>query len=303
MSERNLTPRHLGLDARAVSVSRRLVLYGNVEMAITLERNQGGSPLEMVWKRPETEIRGLMQAGGQALRVLGQTQPKSIRQEHTARLEAVLDRIAAADDWTERLHTFYDTLGNDLARVALTKLVKLGCVPHDLVRCVGNFTDQGEATAVAGQRRERQAYRPGLQRLAASFKRLAADCDRYNRLEEHYGGTMFRLDRNVAAFLRDEAASMAEFIRDADPRRHTMFTRANAHLLDMMRDIKTITGAFQDRIVIDFLNGVPGVDMTVDQLQQLRTRYRTRGNAWTSPRYFGRPISRIVMDGHTGPRT
>ena len=75
-----------------------------------------------------------------------------------------------------------------------------------------------------------------------------------------------------------------------------MFTMANAHLMDLMRDVKTITGTFQDRLVVDFLNGVPRVTVTVDQLQQLRTRYGRRGKAWTPPRYLGRPISRIVMD-------
>lgn len=78
-----------------------------------------------------------------------------------------------------------------------------------------------------------------------------------------------------------------------------MFTRANAHLMDMMGDIKIITGTNQDPVVCDFLNGVPGVSVTVHRLRQLRTRYKNRGDAWTSPRYFGRPTSRIVLGSPT----
>lgn len=283
-------------DTRTRRAHRRFVLYANVPIAINQERSQGGRPLEMVWRRPEGQIRALLRAGGEALRALGRGGPETARREQTERLEGVLDQIADADDWSRRLHTFYQALRTDRARFALTRLVRLGCVPHDLVRCVGSFTNIREATAVAGKRQETARYLPQLQRLAASFAQLADDCDAYNALEEHFGGTTFPLDRNVAAFLRDEAASMAEFIGDADPRRHAMFTMANAHLMDMMRDIKTITGSYQDALVAEFLNGVPGIRVSGGQLRQMRTRYTKRGNAWTSPRYFGRPISRIVME-------
>ena len=89
---------------------------------------------------------------------------------------------------------------------------------------------------------------------------------------------------------------MGEFIRDADARRHAMFTMANAHLMDMMRDIKTITGGYQDLLVAELLNGVAGIRMSVEQLKKLRARYNNRGKTWTSPRHIGRLASRIVME-------
>jgi len=88
---------------------------------------------------------------------------------------------------------------------------------------------------------------------------------------------------------------MGEFIRDADPRRPPVFTMANHHLMDMMRDIKTITGTFQDPVVADLLTGV-GIPMTPDGLKKLRNRFGTRERAWTMPRYLRRPVSRITMD-------
>ena len=295
MSQTKPASRRGRWDTRARRAQRRLVLYNNVAIAIDVVRGQGGHPLEMVWKRPKDEIRALMQSGGEALRVLGRGEPANVRQAQIERLEGVLDQIAAADDWIRRLHLFYQALRTERARSALTKLVRLGCVPHDLVRCVRTFTDDREATALAGKRQETRAYLPRLQRLTESFAQLADDCDGYNKLEERYGGTTFRLDRNMAAFLRDEAASMGGVLRDADPRRHRMFTMANAHLMDMMRDIKTITGQFQDALVADFLNGVPEIRVSAGQLRQFRARHGSRGKAWTPPRYMARPASRIVM--------
>jgi hypothetical protein len=130
--------------------------------------------------------------------------------------------------------------------------------------------------------------------LAQSFTQLAAQCDAYTKLPHHYDST-FLLDRHLAAFLRDEASAMAEFVRDADPRRHGMFTMANHHLMVMMPDIKTITGSFQDNLTTDFLNGVVGVRVSCDQLKKMRTRYGHRAATWQAPRYFARPASRIVL--------
>ena len=133
-------------------------------------------------------------------------------------------------------------------------------------------------------------------RPTCAGRRLATDCDAYTRLPEHWGGSTCRLDRHVSAFLRDEATVMREFIRDADPRRHAMFTMANAHFLDMIRDIKTITGSFQDRLVTQFLNGVPGIRVSAEHLKKMRNRHRRRSQEWTVPIYLTRPVSRIVMD-------
>ena len=298
MSQTRPGSRRRRWDARARGAQRRFVLYMNVERAIELDKSEGGCPRELVWRRPDHEIRRLWQTGGAALRLCGQQRPADVAHEQIERLEGVLDQLAAADDWTRRLHTFWQRLRYESARRALTLLVRLGCVPHDLVRCVDAFTDPGERKAVEGKRRETRAYLPRLRRLATAYERLATRCDTYTRLKEHYGGTKFWQDRHIAAFLRDEAAMMGEFIRDADPRRHATFTMGNTYLMDMMRDIKTITGQYQDTLVAQFLNGVPGVRMTPDQLRKMRNRRVLREKEWQSPRYGGR-ASRIGMDVQT----
>jgi hypothetical protein len=282
--------------ARERRAMRRLILYSNVMVEIGRQRSQGGSPLELVWRLPDVEIHRLFETAGQAVRILGRSAPPDVRQEQTIRLEQCLDRLVAADDWTRRLRVFLERLRHERARRALSQLARLGCVPHDLVRCVENFTDEGGADAVKARRREIQAYLPRLRRLAESYERLATECEDYNKLKEHYGGTTFRLDHQIAAFLRDEAAMMGAFIRDGDARRHEVLTMANAHLMTMLRDIKTITGEFQDTLVAEFLNGVPGIRMTAYQLRQMRNRHKRRGKAWQPPRYLSRPPSRIVMD-------
>lgn len=90
---------------------------------------------------------------------------------------------------------------------------------------------------------------------------------------------------------------MLEFIRDADARRRPTLTMATAQFMRMMRDIKVMTGGFQDALVVEFLNGVEGGTLTPDQLRKMRTRYASRAAAWRPPRYLTRPASRIVLAG------
>jgi hypothetical protein len=252
----------------------------------------------MVWKRPVVEIRHLFETGVQALRRFNRRQPSETPHEEIERLERVLDQLAAADDWTQRLHTFWSSLRTERARIALTTLVRLGCVPHELVDVVGLLTDPRAAKAMEDRRRETAAYFLRLQRLAASFTRLADDCDKYTRLPWRYDQTKFRLDRYVAAFLRDEATTMRAFMRDTDPRRFTNWG-ASHYRMRMMHDIKIMTGRFQDALLAQFLSGVPGVTMTAAQLRKMRTRQTKRAAAWAPPPYFNRPGSRIVMNPHS----
>ena len=300
MSHRAQSERRLSLATRVQRARRRFTLYQAVVLAIEHERSQGGRPLEMVWRRPESELRRLFRTAGAALRALGARPSSAASPDKIAELERAVDQIAAADDWTRRLGPFWSALRTERARRALTTLVRKGCVPHNLAQDVTIFASTGERQALEAYRRELRGYSSRLTRLAASFMRLAQDCEAHTRLPERNGVTPFRLDRQIATFLRDEAAQMREYIDDADPGRRTL-TMPHWHLMEMMRDIKTITGSFQDRLVADFLNGVPEIRVTVAQLRRMRARHRTKTAAWKPPRYLrrpaSRPASRIVMDG------
>ena len=288
--------------ARFRSAQRRFILYQNVEVAIAQEGSIGGKVLKMVWRRPAAEISLLLQTGGHAIRELSHRQPESVERELIERLEGVVTQLAAADDWAQRLHAFLRDLRTESARRALTALVRLGCVPHELVQCLQTYTNPSAAKALREQRQERLAYLPRLQRLQAAFVQLADDCDAYTHLRWRYSGSNFRVDCHAAAFLRDEAAVIGEFIRDADPRR-AAFTLANNALQRMMRDIKTITGGFQDPLVAQLLNGIPGVaQKNAEVLKKVRRRLRLKDQAWTTPRYLTRPASRIVMEDNSAGR-
>ena len=289
--------RRVGWETRARCAQRRFVLYTSVENEINQERSQGGKPLEMVWKLPNDKIRALFQAGGQVLRAFGRKAPSEVPHEQIEHLERLVERLATADDWSRRLQTFLQRLRNERARVALTKLVRLGCVPHDLVRSVQSYADQRAVGVVEKARDETQTYLPRLWELVKLLEQVANACERYTALRENYGGSKFYLDRNIAWFLRDEATAMQEFIRDSDPRRHGRRTKADVQLFLIMREIKTITGGFQDRLVADFLNGVPGIrTRNAEMLKRWRARQDVRWNEWKPSRYVTRPVSRIETD-------
>jgi len=61
-----------------------------------------------------------------------------------------------------------------------------------------------------------------------------------------------------------------------------------------------MTGRFQDRLLAEFLNGVPGLTMPAEQLRKMRKRLTKRAGAWAVQPYFNRPASRIVMNAKSG---
>lgn len=128
------------------------------------------------------------------------------------------------------------------------------------------------------------------------FNKLATECEDYVSLRGNFGGSKFHLDKSVAAFLRDEAAGMQEFIRDADSRRYGHRRWTETQLWMMMREIQMITGSFQDRLVADLVNGISGRQWNPEQLKRWRARENARWDKWTPPRYFNRPDSRIKLD-------
>ena len=202
----------------------------------------------MAWKQGTSAAVALLQRGGASLRAMGSMFKGQDRADdhasEVAELEAVVAQLAAMDDWSLRLESYLSSL-TDRARGAFRRLVKGGCVPDDLVQCLECQADPEERQAEQRSRAERSAYLPRLQALAKSFENLANECDRYISLRVKYGGSTFPLDSNLSPFLRREAAAVAEFVRDSDPRRRGQRTLADSILFHTMEDIKAITGRFQ----------------------------------------------------------
>jgi hypothetical protein len=230
----------------------------------------------MAWRLPDSEIRQLFAEGGRALRVLGQTPvPEKAAHEAIERLERILDRLTAADDWPKRLKCCLGQLRNDRARRAFDALVRRGCVPDTLAYCIRCQTDRGEQEVVEEAWREALIYRPRLRDLARSFERVAKECEDYAGLWEKHLGTKFTLDLNLSAFLREETATIREFLRDWKRRRGR--TRVESVLWLAMQEISLTTGSFQDRLVADLLNGATTVTTTADNLKRWRARETSGG--------------------------
>ena len=214
---------------------------------------------------------------------------------HIERLEQIVDQLAEADDWTGRLKDFLKDLRPDQRR-AFSRLVSLGCVPHDLAYHIRQQSNEAGTGAERAAQRERSIYLPRLRTVAAMFQNLASECERYSALRENYGGSKFRLDRNISAFLRDEAAAIHEFIRNSDSRRHSRRGWADTQLRMMMRDVKITAGAFQDRLVAQVLDGISGRKWNEEKLKRWRAREDARWNQWTAPGYVNRPTTRIKLE-------
>ena len=254
----------------------------------------------MTWKQGPSAAAALIQRGGAFIRAMGPVFKRPDRADdfgsEIAELEDVVVQLAAMDDWSLRLGHYLSSL-TDRAQRAFRRLVKRGCVPDDLVNCLECQTDPEERQAVQRSRAERSIYLPRLQALAKSFEKLANECDRYIALRVTYAGSTFPLDSNLSPFLRREAAAVAEFVRDSDPRRRGQRTLADAILFHTMADIKAVTGGFQDRLMADLLSSVRKAEETADNLKRWRAREAERWNAWKVPAYLARPGLRVSAEG------
>ena len=209
-------------------------------------------------------------------------------------LEGILDRLADADDWMHGLHIFWKALHPD-QQAAFNRLVRLGCIPHDLARHVEEQINPRGTQVEQRARKETLIYLPRLRKLTIAFESLSLLCERYIALRENYGGSKFHLDRNIVAFLRHEAAAIREFVSDSDQRRHGRRTWAETQLWFMMRDVKMTTGEFQDRLIAKLLGSSPGA-MNAEALKRWRARENIRWTGWKPPAYLIRPASRIKLE-------
>ena len=87
MSRTRPRSRPMNWEARAQRAQRRLTLYNNVDVEINRVQSYGGRVETMRWRRPDVEIHDLLQAGGQALRALGQGAPSKAPHEQIEQLE------------------------------------------------------------------------------------------------------------------------------------------------------------------------------------------------------------------------
>jgi hypothetical protein len=207
---------------------------------------------------------GIAIAEGQAYE---KTRGRATR-EQIKSLEGAVDALASADKWEVRLSPFLKTLKPASARTALKDLVKLGCVADMLVDCLNKQSTE------EARRRPRQIrmneHRTQMRRLSKQMKELADLCDDWDRLRVRLTGGAYALDWKISAFLSNEAQRINAFLVSNYPRTNHPLTLAKSDLVLTMRDIRMITGAYQDRLVAKLLG--PVFPTTADALKKIRLR-------------------------------
>lgn len=228
------------------------------------------SGLGPTWRLSTDELFDLIRAGARAIN--GSSRPAPLHGPARGEtLEEVVEALARADDWTRRLSGFLNDLNDTESKAAVRRLVRLGCVPDELAWCVAEHKGPSEADA---KRHDDIAHRTLLRTLAAEFDKAAAACGTYlSKTDElRYVGRVIGLKewRNLyedARRFRERAASL-------DTRRRVKWTRADSALYITMRDMRTITGQFQDSLLAALLRSVPHLrGTTSESLRKWRARH------------------------------
>jgi hypothetical protein len=160
------------------------------------------------------------------------------------------------------------------SRAALEKLVRLGCVPDPLLECVealvGDFY-QGHTN------RERLAeHRRQMRTLARKLADLGRLCGDYGSLGLDAPGA-YLLPGDMSRYLRDQAEKIERYLR-TDPRRKLGRSRVDALKFVVLRDIKTMTGNYQDALFAQLLSSVSPI--TPDGVRRWRVR---EARLWPGP--------------------
>jgi hypothetical protein len=240
---------------------------------------------EIMWQ-PGVDVQTLLRAGGGALRDMGRATDKPALDPAVAELDRVVRALAAADDWTRKLAPLLRNL-TPAARQAFDELVKRGCVPLELAKCLEAQTQFVETEEAF--RKERLVYLPRLKDMEREFRGLSRTCKQYLALRESYLSSKYPLREIVPVWLSAQADLMRDCVRDADARRKDKIRYGESLILSTMtRTRNAITGRFEDALFAQLLAGAPGGrPMTGESLKRWRTRTERKWKNWRAPRWWG----------------
>lgn len=240
---------------------------------------------EIAWQ-PGVDVRALLRAGGSAMRDMGRATDKPALDSAFAELDRVVRALAVADDWTRKLAPLLRGL-TPTARQAFDALVKRGCVPLELVKCLEAQTQFVESEEAF--RKERLVYLPRLKDMEREFRGLSRTCKQYLALRESYSSSKYPLREIVPAWLSAQADLMGDCVREADARRKEKIRYGESLLLSTMtRTRNAITGRFEDALFAQLLSGAPGGrSMTAGSLKRWRTRTERKWKNRRAPRWWG----------------
>lgn len=227
------------LPARAARASCRLTWY--------IRALEGGA--RSSWRLPFNDVQRLIREGAFAFNDLRKAGDETAFRGHLENLEVALDKLSRADDWTRRLRDLLKRLDTPTAKSALTKLVRLGCVPDAIDWCL---QEQAQPSERVWRKRRDSVQKRRLKVLAGEFERLADACE-----SSFVEADRVHIDRLVRPdtpnWLRREAARFRDAMTRLDLRlKPTM--RAESSLFETISNIKTITGKFHDELLVDILS-------------------------------------------------
>jgi len=269
-------------QARARRALRRFTFYCNAVDQIEIQKGRGATPQGMAWRLPDDQIREIFGTGGEALRAFNQKRLSRVPHDQIERLERILVRLAAADDWMSRLKKVSEL--DSSAKTAFERLVRPGCVPDPLVYCI----EQQERSISRAARKDTKhlGRRRKLKELLKAFERLANQCDEYMKLSPSETVEHYDLSSVIPRWLWKQAQTFRDFLDDCDPRRQTKRPKSDFALFQTMQDIKTMTGSFQDDLLAAVLSGTPDVaPTTAEALRRWRAREVTQWRRWRPPTF------------------
>ena len=223
------------------------------------------------WRRSPEDLFELIRAGSRAIN--GSNRPAPIHHrppEET--VEDVVKALAKADDWTRRLSDFLDGLGTADARTAVTRLVRLGCVPDQLAWCVEELR---RPSALEIKRQQDSDHRTAVRALAKQFETLAKACDAYI-LDSYRWSYVINhaIGPRPSQDLRQQSDRIREFADAIETRPRRQFDPSHATLLIVTGEIRRITGTFQDDLLAPIVQTAPRFsNMTPEALRKWRARY------------------------------
>ena len=223
------------------------------------------------WRRPPKQVLELIRAGARAANRLRRVaKERGDAREPLAELEDVLTRLARADDWTRRLKEPLKKLPDKDAHRALEKLVKLGCVPDALIAHLSRLWEL--APALAKQKTEIAAYHRALLRTAKALEATSDPLDQVLRSAHNpHIQAPFEWTFSRELSLMGERCRARHFARALDWRNPSF---VDSRLFALMKQIKAMTGSYQDSAVFDLLHEtIQAKGSGPDALRKWRIRF------------------------------
>lgn len=203
-------------------------------------------------------------------------------------IEKLLERIARLDDWRSRFRTLFAQSSasrtnssenkarplNKRAQRAFEQLVRSGCTPDVLASFVTEYSYEIH----------REATQPHLHRHRRAIRRLRQRIlNLYSHLDDlHRSGEFkmlggYELGDGVVSALREEAARISIYLRNAPAFTRTRISRSDSLVLFLLRDVQWMCGAYNYPLVADLVSSFRPIKPGA--LRQWRSRQRAAGLA------------------------